>query len=276
MRPRRIDTFPFAGTPTELLLLECRLTELYDVMDHFVIVEATVNHQDVSKPLNYLENECRYKQWADKITYVVADDMPSIPEGETHQSDPWAREHAQREWIAAGLELLDVDDDDIVFQSDLDEIPKPLAVRNVRPRGEGAVSFRQRGLFFAIDWEYPPGWSGTVAMRAGGIPSLAREGCGPFTAMRDKRNSCVTQIPNAGWHLSWLGGPDEARTKIDQFCHPEVLQDIEAGKKPTLEQSYEFGIHIDGTPMVPVEVDHTFPTWLQDPENVPDSWRRPR
>ena len=34
-RPKVIDTFPFNN---ELDMLECRLTELYDAVDHFVLV----------------------------------------------------------------------------------------------------------------------------------------------------------------------------------------------------------------------------------------------
>ena len=99
MRPRVIDAFPFAGTPTELLLLECRLTELYDAVDHFVIVEATTDHQGHPKALNYAENEDQFKAWADKIVYVTTDALPTMEENHWE----WAREHAQREHIARGL-----------------------------------------------------------------------------------------------------------------------------------------------------------------------------
>lgn len=265
---RRIDAFPFAGTETELLLLECRLTELYDAVDAFVIVEATVDHQDHPKPLAYLDHQDRFGQWADKISYVIAKDLPSMAD----DSWSWAREHAQREWIAEGLEQLDADDADVVLQSDLDEIPKPLVVRNLFPKGTEAVSFRQRGHFWAVDWDYPPGWSGTVAMRAGAIPSLARGSCGPFTAMRDKRNANPTQIANAGWHFSWLGGVDAARAKVGRFCHPEVEDKILWDP----ERYWREGIHVDEVRMVPVDVDKTWPKWMQDPANIPASWYRPR
>lgn len=264
----RFDAFPMCGTETELLLLECRLTELYDTVDKFVIVEAEVDHQDHPKPLNYLEQKDRYAQWADKIHYVVAETMPSLADDDWC----WAREHAQREWIGKGLDDLDADDDDILLQSDLDEIPKPLAVRNVRPRGLEAVSFRQRGHFWAIDWDYPPGWSGTVAMRVGAIAKLARPSVGAFAVMRDKRNTDVTQIPNAGWHFSWLGQQEAARAKVSRFCHPEVAEKINWNP----QRFYERGVHVDDIQMRPVDVDWTWPKWMQDKSNVPASWYRPR
>jgi hypothetical protein len=259
MRPRVFDCFPFCGSATELLLLECRLTELYDAVDAFVIVEARVDHQDHPKPLNFVEHQDRYAAWKDKITYVVAETLPTLAE------DPgaWGREHAQREWIAKGLHDLDAQPDDIVLQSDCDEIPTAVAARNVRPRGQSLISFAQRGHFWAIDWQYPPGWRGTVAGRADAISS--------FRHMRDTRNFAMP-LPDAGWHLSWLGGNDAAMNKVHSFCHPEVEGRIKHGA----DRFYREGVHVDMVKMDPVDVDASWPKWMQDPNNVPASWYRPR
>ncbi len=259
MRVRVFDCFPFAGTPTELLLLECRLTELYESVDRFVIVEATVDHQDHPKPLRYRENEERYARWADKITYQVADSLPSLDD----DPGPWGREHAQREWIGTALYGLGAENQDVVLQSDLDEIPRAVVARNVRPHGKAMVGFRQRGHFWAVDWEYPPGWNGTVAARAGAISS--------FRQMRDTRNFAPA-VPDAGWHFSWLGGPDAAITKVRSFCHPEVEDRITVDP----ERFWRDGIHVDQVKMRPVTVDHSWPVWMQDRANVPPSWYRPR
>lgn len=259
-RPLVIDAFPFAGTPTEMLLLECRLTELYDAVDHFVIVEATVDHQDHPKPLHYLEQECQFKPWADKIIYVVADRLPTL------RDDPgaWGREVAQREYIAVGLHELAVANDDIILQSDLDEIPTAVAARNVRPPKGVFCSFAQKGHFWAVDWLYPHWWYGTVAARAGSITT--------FGDMRNTRNY-PPSIPNAGWHFSWLGGPQAWTQKVGAFCHPEVESRLVNGGA---ERFWREGVHVDFKTMDPVEIDGTYPRWMQNPDNVPDSWRRPR
>lgn len=276
MRPRRFDAFPFAGSPTELLLLECRLTELYDVMDGFIIVEGTVDHQGNSKPLNYREHEDRFAPWKDKITYVIADDMPTAEE-EPHVKNPWRREHAQREWIGKGLEELGAEDDALIFQSDADEIPSVLAARNVIPRGSGMVSLRQHPHYWAIDWLDPNGWQGTVAGRYGAIKRLAdnRPG-GPFAAMRDSRNA--NPAISGGWHFSWLGRAAAAAKKIGSFCHPEIEHQIVDDLDWYWREGYHLGGGTGGRPvkMIPVEVDASYPKWMQDPANVPDTWRRPR
>jgi len=270
MRARVFDAFPFAGTDTELLLLECRLTELYDAVDAFIVVEANVDHQDHPKPLNYRDHQDQFAAWKDKITYVVAEDLPTA-EANSWQ---WAREHAQREWIAKGLAELDAQPTDIVMQSDADEIPTALSARNVNPQGTEKICFHQRGHFWAIDWEYPPGWNGTVACRVGALVSLKRENCGPFTAMRDARNSLGPRaIMNGGWHFSWLGGNRDAwMKKVGSFCHPEVEQRI----VDNAERYFAEGFHVDGVKMVPVDVNRTWPKWMQNPDNVPTSWLRPR
>lgn len=262
MRPRVFDAFPFGGSDTELLLLECRLTELYDAVDGFILVEADVDHQGHPKPWNYAANKDRFSPWADKLVYVQATGLPTVEE------DPgvWAREHAQREWIAEGLKALDARPDDILMQSDADEIPRAVCARNVRPTEAGFVGFHQRGHFWAIDWEYPPGWNGTVAAR---VDTALRSG---FGKMRDKRNF-APKLPNAGWHFSWLGGPQAWDYKVGTFCHPEVVDRIQGAEG---ERRWRDGIHVDHIKMNPVDVDATWPKWMLVPENVPPNWYRPR
>ena len=254
---RRFDSFMFNN---ELDLLECRLTELYRAVDAFVIVEADVDHQGHPKDLNYRNEQARFSQWSDKIVYITASGLPTV------EDDPgvWAREHAQREFIAKGLAELGCGPDDIVLQSDADEIPRAVVARNVNPKGDNFIGMHQEGHFWCIDWDYPPGWNGTVAAR---VETALKFGFGP---MRDRRNF-ATKMPNAGWHFSWLGGKEAWEYKVGTFCHPEVAKRVEQGERYRRE-----GIHIDHIRMRPCEVDKTYPKWMQQKENVPESWLRPR
>lgn len=263
-RPRLIDTFCMND---EADMLECRLVELADTVDHFVIVEATTTHQGKPKPLHYQENRKRFEQWADKIVHVVADDLPSVADA----PDPWSREHAQREHIATGLVMIGVDADDIVMQSDIDEIPSALHARNVQP--SGLIAFEQRLHCFALEWLHPHGWRGTVATRVGSLKNL---GDRPFGRMRDSRNTapCPPAFRDAGWHLSWLGGKGAALRKLDAFCHPEIADRTRAGIEA--DQYITEGWHVDGVRMIPVEMsDLPFPKWIEQ-GHEPKSWHRPR
>jgi len=263
-RPLIIDAFPFHD---ELDVLEMRLTELYDTVDYFVLVEAEVTHQDRPKPSYYLDNGERFKQWADKIVPVWATGLPTAQDA----PDPWAREHAQREHIAAGLATIGVTDKDVVLQSDVDEVPRALHVRNARP--QSFVGFEQRGHFWAVDWLYEPGWRGTVAGTVESIHALHQSH--PFGSMRNTRNLAgLTVLPDAGWHFSWLGGPERATRKVNSFCHPEVEGDIR-GAIANDNFYWREGFHVDGVKMRPVDVDETWPKWIVD-GNAPASWYRPR
>lgn len=264
-RPLIVDTFPFHD---ELDILECRLTELYDVVDAFVIVEADVTHQDRPKPAYYADNAERFSPWADKIIHVWATGLPTISD----DPDPWAREHAQREHIATGLaKIRGIDDDTIIMQSDVDEIPTRLTARNVRP-GRQVVSFEQIGLFWAIDWRYPIPWYGTTATTVAGLDRL---GTFRFGRMRDTRNIAATKIPNGGWHLSWLGGRERALKKLGAFCHPEVADRIHGAIVDNEMMYWREGWHVDGQKLQAVDVDRTWPKWIVE-GNAPTSWYRPR
>lgn len=264
-RPLLIDAFPFHD---ELDILECRLVELYDTVDWFVLVEADVTHQDRPKPFYYAEHKQRFEPYADKIVAVRATGLPTLEQ----DADPWARELAQREHIATGLAYIGVTGDDIVMQSDVDEIPRPLHARNVRPRG-AVVSFGQRGHFWAIDWLYPKTWFGTVAAT---VSTIDRMGPAPFGMMRTLRNQvdCPPHMQDAGWHLSWLGGPERAAKKVDSFCHPEVEDRIRASISND-NFYWREGFHVDGEKMAPVDVDESWPRWIVE-GNAPVSWYRPR
>jgi hypothetical protein len=137
------------------------------------------------------------------------------------------------------------------------------------------VSFGQKGHFWAVDWLYPHVWCGTVATRVGNLPALAHGTAGPFTMMRNSRNM-NTVLPNGGWHWSWLGGPEAAARKVGSFCHPEVEKQM---PMDDLDWYWREGYHVGGgeggapVQMAPVEVDHTYPKWMQNRENVPDDWK---
>lgn len=265
-RPKVVDAFPFNN---ELDILECRLVELYDSVDAFVLVEATRDHQDHSKPLWYADHRERFEPWADKIVHVVVEDgeMPSKAE----DNDPWAREHAQREFIARGLKDLGLTGQDVILQSDVDEIPRALHARNVRP--QGFWSFAQRGLFWAVDYLYPHPWFGTVATTVDHLLKLPE--ANRFSYMRDVRMTALnpSHLTDAGWHLSWLGGPDAAMRKVGSFCHPEVEDRIRKGLASDVFLGE--GYHVDGVKLIPVDVDGTWPKWIVE-GHAPASWFRPR
>lgn len=279
-RPLVIDSFPIHD---EMDLLECRLVETYDAIDYAVAVEADVTHQDAPKPYYLSENIDRFAPFKDKLIVVRATGLPTLAD----DPDPWARELAQRGFVADGLlQIPDLTADDIVVHGDVDEIPRAVCIRNVRPRPGWFVCFEQRLHCFAVDWLHPDGWGGQVAGRLGDIVRLG-DHLNPFARLRDKRNRYLWPnwpefrtdpkdvLYDSGWHLSWLGGQEAAFKKLGAYCHPEIADRVQEGLERDL--FLREGWHVDGRKMTPVDVDGDldYPKWIEE-GNAPASWYRPR
>lgn len=241
----------------ELDMLECRLVELYDIVDAFVLVEADVTHTNQPKPLHFQDNAARFERFADKIVPVAASDLPD-------GDNPWLREIGQREWVSKGLDEIGVGPDDVIMHGDIDEIPSRLVAELADSR-HGLHVCIQEFHPFAVDWRHPQDWQGTVIGR--------RKNIDGFGAMRETRYS-GPPIPNAGHHFTWVSDGVEAKhRKMLAFSHPEIIP--EWGAKVDADFNRREGIHVDGgTKLTACEVDATYPQWIRD-RNCPEGWFRP-
>ena len=68
---RVIDCFSYFD---EDIILEIRLSTLYDYVDEFVVCEATLDHAGNEKKLNF--DLDKFKEYKNKINYIVIDDLP--------------------------------------------------------------------------------------------------------------------------------------------------------------------------------------------------------
>ena len=109
---RIFDTFPFDG---ELDLLEYRLRETFDLVDHFVLVEAGETYRGGAKGLAFAEHEQRFGWARSKIRHVRLAALGS--------STAAPRERAAVQRNAARLALADAAPDDVVLLLDVDEVP---------------------------------------------------------------------------------------------------------------------------------------------------------
>lgn len=250
-----VDTVLFKD---ELDMLECRLVELETVPNLVhVVVEADRTYGS-NEPREYVypDHAERFAAWSDRIIHVRATDLPTGP-------DPWTREWAHREWAAVGLAQLDLTATDIILHSDIDEIPTGTVARNVRPRRTAVLL--QRFHPFAVDWRHPDWWPGTTATTVANMPSS-------FAGLRDLRFSATERLPDAGWHFSWVTATVANKTdKFATFCH----QEIRATWEPHAADCWETGLHVDGIPLIPVDVDGGWPRWIRD-GHAPPGWYRPR
>ncbi len=105
------DCFTFND---ELDILELRLKYLEEKVDFFVLVESRKTFTGIKKPLYFLENMTRFLKYKNKIIHLIIDDF--------HSDIAWENEYYQRNFIKKGL--IDCNDSDLIFISDVDEIPQ--------------------------------------------------------------------------------------------------------------------------------------------------------
>ena len=236
------DCFTFYN---ELDLLEVRLHELYDVVDRFVLVEATQTFQGRAKPLYYKENAKRFEQFADKIRHIVVEFPPGDLTSQLAtrpQNANWAREHYQRDQIARGI--ANALPDDLIIVSDVDEIisaPKLReAIANRRPHDltifampihTGSVNRRVHNDIWKkgprmIEFAQFPGAEHLRLTKIVAAKRLGDNVVGRFYTrlqnylLRGMANRLYV-VPNSGWHMTSIGDWHRYRDKIRAYSQSE-------------------------------------------------------
>lgn len=227
-------------------VLECRLVELADVVDQFVIIEGDKTF--TGKP-RVRGDRARFAAWEGKVRWV---DFVTPVDG-----NPWHVERATRNELFAEFERLGVSDGDVVTVCDADEIWSPSMLDSFRL---GWHSVLMRHLVFSVFWEAPLE-----------LTCVA----GPWGARSDTadqmRRIMRYNLPQlvGGWHVAWMGGPEWCAEKIRQFSHQEYNRgDVEA----LIADCFERGVFIDGLVLSEVEPTGDWPRWIREGRH-PVSWR---
>lgn len=202
-----IDCFTFYN---EFKLLDLRLKELNEVVDHFVLVESTKTFTGQDKPLFFNRVKDRYKNA--RIIHVVVDDMPM-------DTDAWGRERYQRNCISKGIDCLTLQDSDIIVITDVDEIPDSVTLETISKAGLNECSILEMDFYYYnlsckwdCKWYHPK------------VASFAKyKEIGECEYFRKYPTNLV--IPNGGWHFSYFGDIDFIRNKINAFSHQEFNTD---------------------------------------------------
>jgi hypothetical protein len=247
----------------ELDLLELRLADLYEKVDHFVIVESNTTFQNTPKPFYFEENKTRYARWLDKIIHIRVDTMPQDP-------NPWVNERFQRNQIMQGL--VGAHPDDIVIVSDVDEIPRAGAVDYMRASDQTIFAMRMPIYNFKFNYmkDVPDRYNiWGMAARRSVFNDIEPDS---FRSLRFQfmeatyqfKNDGCEVIEHGGWHFGYLGTDEQLRDKAKSFSHSEVNRpDFLA--QIDIAASIEQGTSWDRTSQdkyVVVELDSYFPKYL--------------
>lgn len=266
------DCFSFFN---ELDLLEIRLNVLKDVVDRFVLVEATQTHTGQPKPLYYADNEERFKAFRDKIIHVVVDDFSAADNAKTDRERAWSIENIQRNAIIRGLST--AKDDDTILISDLDEIPDPKAVLNA----VGKSGLTRLGLmpcyyflnyrnYSAAEWTLS---TQVLSYRTFRDPKtyrkfrfnefVVRAVNQPPSASMIRFSKSNRTIHHAGWHFSYQGGVKMICRKIQSIAHTE-FNNANTHSEEWIETRIRNGedIFMRGDKFFAEKLDDRFPDYL--------------
>lgn len=209
------DCFTFRD---EFDMLELRLKILDSVVDKFVICEANKTFTNQPKPYNFLEQQDRFKQWENKIIYLPIElddtglDFSKKDTKYTPTSAAWVFESQQRSALIYGLQ--DATNQDVILLGDIDEIPNPKDVGYVQVPVICGMDFfyyyinnRSCGKLDSI-------WPGTSI-----VPYIYLSEFRNLEHVRGQRSNFRRM--RSGWHLSFMGGKELIKRKIQTISHTE-------------------------------------------------------
>ena len=206
-----IDAFIFYN---ELKMLKFRLTELYEVVDYFVIVEAKHTFAGNVKRLYIKENMSEFESFIDKIIHIIVEDMPNI-------NNAWENEYHQRRCINRGIEKIDLDDDDLIIISDCDEVVNYKILLELKNNDKYLNNFNEivnlnMEMYYynleCIDtniWQFPK------------LLTFRKYKQCESDAQKIRMALNFYSLTNSGWHFSYFGDVNFIKNKIKNFAHQE-------------------------------------------------------
>lgn len=248
--PRIFNLLPYYN---ERELLDLRMDEMGDWVDHFVIVEATETFTGKPKPLNFANERGRYEARGDQLLNVGVE-FPS------YAGAAWTRDFYQRDMAITALTGR-LRPDDIILITDADEIVDRRALEGFWPKLAN-LRMHTSKLFF----NYGAKAGNPHANRRSGAicrgNHLAQFGCSYIRTALSAARKQWESVPRAGWHFTSLGDAAFVADKLASYAHQEpgkvayrdlsavdqMLSDIVRGKE---EPGWEIN-----------PLDERFPTYI--------------
>jgi len=236
------DVFTFYN---ELDLLELRLEMLNEFVDKFVLVECVETFSGKKKPLYFEENKRMFDKYSHKIIHHITYDPPqsyddlrnrikdhgtdpltkqiclqalttsNVPPGELH----WLKEFYQKENIRRAL--VGLEDDDLCFIGDIDEYWNPEIDYTVYEDRVYKLKQLVYSAFMNVRSNEP--WAGPLLTNYKNIKNAC------LNHLRTPSKTEYTYVENAGWHLTFMGGPERIKLKLEAYGHQEYNNDSVKG-----------------------------------------------
>ena len=266
------DCIPFFN---EVDILKLRLNILSPLVDRFIIEEATMTFSGEPKELCFEKNKEMFKEFLDKITYIVVDDTPK--DAITHERDYFQKNH-----LLNGLS--EASEDDVIIMSDVDEIPNPTVLKHIIDNFDKTKVYHlaQRNFYAFMNMEEKSGqllsitgefegfeggdrkWLGTKICNINNIP---KEGIVRLRDLVKTSDPRSVRVADGGWHFGYMGGHNEYNAAKRIGVKVQAAAHQEYNEKEILKETMDrlkLGQDIFGRDarFERVEVDDSYPEYL--------------
>lgn len=242
------DVFTYNG---EKDILDLRLNMLYKHVDKFIIVEAKTTFSGQPKKLYFSNQEGSFKQFWKKIDYFVVDENYSKQERALAANSPntqgakhWRTEFLQKESIKKAL--WNLEDDDIVYVGDVDEIWNP----SYQPLMPEKLKLRVYA-YYLNNLSSEEFWGTVVA---------------PWGYFKDKTLNHVRSdieirgTEYGGYHFTSMGGLNQVKRKLEDSYTKESYLTKDVQQK--LSERVDKGIDYLGRPFTFKIDEEDWPSYL--------------
>ena len=203
-------------------IFDFRYNVINKFVDKFVVCESLFDHKNNKKGLNF-DPEKKYVNDSKVLHIVLNQPFPQ-------NTNAWENQAIQREYILKNLDF--ADQDDFIFFSDPDEIPRPDVLINFDLKKKYGI-FLQKFFNYKFNLfnSHETPWEGTKVCRKKNLKSInfMREKVKrknlKYKFYRFDKEKNIEIFNESGWHFNNLLSPEEISKKLKTFAHTEYSSD---------------------------------------------------
>ena len=240
-------------------MFDFRYNILKDVVDFFIVCESNYDHKGNKKKINFIRDK-NFNQ--DKIKYFVLE--KPFPKN----TNTWENQAIQREYLLSCTDL--AEQEDYIFFSDPDEIPKPEILINFELKKKYGI-FMQKCFNYKFNLynSYESPWEGTRVCKKKNLKSIdfmrhkIKKKNLTYSFFRFDKEKSIELFEEGGWHFNNIMKPENISLKLKTFAHSEF-----SGEKfsniETIKNKIDNKIDLfeRGHKYETVKLDNSFPSEL--------------
>lgn len=170
-------------------------------------MESTKTFTGKNKELYFKNNKQNFKKYLDKIIHVVVDEKPYY--------NPRANEELQIKYIGEEIDKLDLNLNDLIINSDCDEIINIDILKKIRSKEiliKNACTLVIDEYYYNLNYKTNTKWN---------LPKIYSYKEFITYNINQRETNHLPEINNAGWQFSYFGDITFIKNKINAFSHQE-------------------------------------------------------